>query len=130
MNKVIENIKFIAFLFYRYYCRHKFEQIPYARTIASLTIYTYVQFVLLILAIDKLNMLPENTNDPMWKRYAEVALALLPIALFYLIIAKKSELEEMRFSEAKIKAGNRFLLAYLIVSVLALVILSFARNGK
>jgi hypothetical protein len=50
-------------------------------------------------------------------------LVFLPIFILLKLIIKKDELTSMEFSKAKIKNGNIFLIAYIVLTMAVLILL-------
>jgi len=58
-------------------------------------------------------------------KYGKLALFLLPILLLVSFLVRERDLQHTDYDEDKIKRGGKFLIAYIILSVVLLFVLMF-----
>lgn len=72
-----------------------------------------------------MNWLPIYASDTKIVKYGKLALFLLPILLLVSFLVRERDLQHTDYDEDKIKRGGKFLIAYIILSVVLLFVLMF-----
>jgi hypothetical protein len=119
-------LRFVMFLFYRYYSTGGTYRIPYFSALCATVFLIYIHIFQLLIILDKVNFLPMNANYSKLLNYGMFALFLLPIFLIVAIVAKEKDLEDVNYDEEKIKKGGVNLIIYIVSSVVLLFVLMFA----
>ena len=123
-------LKFIMFLFYRYYSTGGTYRIPYFSTLCALVMLIGLHVFQILVLFDKTSLLPTSTGNARAVNFLIIALCLLPIFLLISRLIKKSDLQEMHYEEGKIKKGNILLILYIVASIALLLFLIFYRKGR
>ena len=122
----MKTIKFTAFLFYRYYSTGATKDIPYFSTLCAMAMIAFMHLMqLLILTHQVDRFIPIKSTDTKTTKYLIMALVLLPIFLLLSLILKKEELKSLSYPADKIRKGNIFLVAYIVLTMALLIILIF-----
>lgn len=74
--------------------------------------------------------MPVSSKNTRVENFLIIALCLLPIFLITAAIVKKSDLQEMTYTEAKMKRGYMFLILYIVLSIAVLLLLILYRKGR
>jgi len=126
----MKTMRFIAYLFYRYYSTGPTKDIPYFSTLCALVMLIGLHVFQVLVLFNKVTLLPVSSKNPRAENFLIMALCLLPIFLITAAIIKKSDLQEMTYEEAKVKRGYMFLILYIILSIALLLLLIFYRKGR
>lgn len=117
-------IKFIAFLFYRYYSTGGTRRIPYFSTLGALVMMLYIHLFQILILINRVDdIIPGGGNEARPIKY-------LKMALFFALFIKKKELQQMAYSPSTIKKGYVWLILYLVASFTVLILLMLYKKGK
>jgi len=117
-------IKFVAFLFYRYYSTGGTQRVPYFSTLCAMSMMIYIhlfQFLILINCVDA--FIPGGDSEARPIKYLKLGLFFIPVFLILAILIKKKELEQMSYAKQVLKKGYVFLISYLIISFVVLIML-------
>jgi hypothetical protein len=127
----MKTIKFVAYLFYRYYSTTKgfAKDIPYAATLGVLVLLSYLHIFQILALLNKTNLIPTNGSQLKAANYLIMGLFMLPILIFFLIVIKKKELQNLRYDSKKIKRGYIYLIVYIILSFSFLMTLALIRRS-
>jgi hypothetical protein len=126
----MKTIKFVAYLFYRYYSTGATKDIPYISTLCALVMLLGLHLFQLLVLFDKVDLLPTSGKNTRAENFLIIFLCLIPIFLLMAFLVKKSELQQMNYEESRIKKGNLFLIIYIIASIATLLLLVIAKKGK
>lgn len=126
----MKTIKFIAYLFYRYYSTGATKDIPYVSTLCALVMLLGLHIFQVLVLLNKVNLLPTSTENTRALNFLIIALCLVPIFLLMAFVVRKSDLQELRYEENRIKKGNLFLIIYIIASIALLLCLILAKKGR
>jgi hypothetical protein len=126
----MKTVKFVAYLFYRYYSTGATKDIPYASALCALVLLFYIHLVQLLLVLNLINLIPINDSDTRIEKFFKIAFFLLPLFLFFIIAIRKKELESLQYDEQKIKTGYVYLIIYIILSFSFMIFLALLRAGK
>jgi hypothetical protein len=126
----MKTIKFVAFLFYRYYSTGSTKDIPYVSTLCALVMLLGLHIFQLLVLINKVNLIPTSIKNTRLENFGLIAMYLIPLFMLMIFFIRKSELKEMSFEESKIKKGNIFLIIYIIASIALLLLIIFIKKGK
>lgn len=125
----MDTIKFTAFLFYRYYSRGKNYGISYVNTILALSMLFFLNLFAVLILLNIPNIIPSFDKLHRLKSFFKMAFFLLPIALLFILIIKKSILDKANYNELKIRRGNIYLICYIILSIALLSLLIWYKRG-
>ena len=120
---MMKTIKFIAYLFYRYYSTGPTKDIPYISTLCALAMLFYIHLVQALILLNKMDLITVKDSDTRVGKYFEMAAFFLPIFLLIILLVSRKELQVMKYDERKVKSGNFYLVVYIIFSFLLLVFL-------
>lgn len=124
-------IKFVAFLFYRYYSTGGTRRVPYFSTLCALAMIAYIHLFQLLILINRVDdIIPGGGDENRGIKYLKMALFFLPIFIILSFFIKKKELQQMQYEKPLIKKGYLFLILYVIVSFTVLILLILYRKGK
>jgi hypothetical protein len=123
-------MRFVAYLFYRYYSTGPTKDIPYFSTLCALVMLLGLHIFQVLVLFDKVSILPTSTRNTRAENFIVIALCLIPIFLLMAFLIRKSDLQEMNYEESKIKRGNMLLIIYVVSSIALLLFLILIRNGK
>ncbi len=123
-------IKFAAFLFYRYYSGgRRPDSSPYFRTICTMTLLAFIHLMQVLIAIDKVGLIPIASADGKTAKQFILFLIMLPIYLLLSQLVRKKELEEMKevyfYNWDGVFNGYVWLFVYMIFSFLLFMGLAY-----
>jgi hypothetical protein len=123
-------IRFIAFLFYRYYSGGKRpDSAPMFSTLSSMTMLVCLQLMLILAIFNRIDIIPIKSSDNIWHQKMVAALLILPIFILLNLIIKKKDLVEIKAQydnhKDKVQKGNIYLIAYIILMFILLVAFGF-----
>ena len=126
----MKTIKFIAYLFYRYYSSTSgfAKDIPYAATLGALVLLAYLHIFQIFAILNKTNLIPTDGSQFKVSNYFIMALFMLPILTFFFVIIKKQDLQQLQYNNEKIKRGYFYLIVYIILSFSFLMLLAILRK--
>ena len=117
-------LKFVMFLFYKYYSKGGTHRIPYFSALCATVFLIYVHIFQILILINKVDeVLPMDKGDAQFIKYIKLAAFLLPIFFVIGYLVKERDLKVAEYDEIAIKKGQIYLVLYIIVSVLALILL-------
>lgn len=127
----MKTIKFIGYLFYRYYSTGATKDIPYFSTLCALVMLVGLHVFQLLLIFSKFHWLDFiNSNESRAKKFLLIGMCLIPLFVIASVLFKKSDVKELNYDENKIKQGYTFLIIYIIMSMALLILLGLYRQGK
>jgi hypothetical protein len=100
----MKTIKFVAFLFYRYYSKGGTKAIPYFSTLSALVFLSFMHLMQLLIVTQKLGSIWPTTQGKLIQ-YVIVALYTFPLYLLFWLLIKEHELEEMEYPRERIRVG-------------------------
>jgi len=118
-------LKFVMFLFYRYYSKGGTFRIPYFSALCAVVFLIYLHIFQLLILFNGISLLPMNPNDNKGLKYIKLAGFLLPVFLIIGLLVKEKELKNADYAEAKVKRGGMFLVIYIVLSFSLLMVLAF-----
>ncbi|MFL9482882.1 hypothetical protein ACI6Q2_08895 [Chitinophagaceae bacterium LWZ2-11] len=124
----MRTIKFIAYLFYRYYSTGATKDIPYFSTLCAMVMLFGLHVFQILILVNKNGVLPTNNNR--FENFIKIIVYLIPVFLLFTYVIKRSDLQEMNYDEGKIKKGNIVLIVYILASIALLVVLMLIKTGK
>ncbi len=99
-------IKFVAFLFYKYYRTGPTSRIPYFSTLCALAFIIYIHLCQLLILTNTIDyVLPQKSEENRILDYLKIAIFFVPIFLTLGLFIKKKELNNMNFGSATIRRG-------------------------
>ncbi len=126
----MKTIKFVAYLFYRYYSTGPRKDIRYFSTIGAMVMLFYFHLVQLLIIFNAINLIPVKDSDTRVTEYFKIALFMTPLFFIIMLFIKKSELDTMQYDEQKIKRGYIYLVIYIILSFSFMIFLALLKKGK
>lgn len=124
----MRTIKFIAYLFYRYYSTGATKDIPYFSTLCAMVMLFGLHVFQILILVNKNGLLPTNNNR--FENFIKIIVYLIPVFLLFTYVIKRSDLQEMNYDEGKIKKGNIVLIVYILASIALLVVLMLIKTDK
>ncbi len=118
-------LKFVMFLFYRYYSKGGTFRIPYFSALCATVFLIYIHIFQVLIILRKVDWLPMIKGDLRIINYGKLALFLLPVFLIVGLMVKERDLKNVRYDEQRIKKGGIFLIIYIIITILLLFTLMF-----
>ncbi len=129
----MNTIKFIGYLFYRYYEKPPQRGNPYFRTMGSLLLLVYIHILQLLALFNKIDLIPIKSSDDKLTKSIIMLLILIPIYLFVTKLLKKSDIEPLKekydYNWDKVHSGNLWLIIYIILSMALMFVLAIWRKG-
>ena len=126
----MKTVRFIAYLFYRYYSNGATKDIPYISTLCALVMLLGLHIFQFVVLFDKVDILPFSYQNNRAEKFFVTALCLAPVFVIVALLIKKTDIEAMHFEENKIRNGNIALVIYIITSVALLLFLILYKKGK
>jgi len=125
----MKTIKFVGYLFYRYYSKGPRANIPYFSTMGSMTLLGFMHLMQILIVLDKVDLIPISSSDDKPKRYLMMFLVMLPIYFVMTRLFRKSDIEPLKekydYNWDKVFKANVLLVIYIIVSFALIFILAF-----
>jgi hypothetical protein len=116
-------LKFVMFLFYKYYTKGGTHRIPYFSTLVAVAFILYIHFFQVLIIFDFVDLLPMKQNDDKIIKYFKFAAFFLPIMFFISLIVKEKDIRGANYNDDRIQRGGKRLILYLVSSFLFLLIL-------
>jgi len=126
----MKTLKFVAFLFYKYYSTGPTARIPYFSTLSALVLIVYIHLVQVLLLLDATNLIPTDGSQMKGINFIKMGLFMVPFFLILAFLIKHSELKTMIYPTRTIKRGYVFLIAYIIFSFALMIVISLYKTGK
>ena len=123
-------LRFIMYLFYRYYSTGGTRNIPYFSALCAVVFLIYIHIFQALVVFNKVYILTLDQGDVRLVKYGKLAFFLLPIFLIVYYLAKPIDIKQLHYSEKKIKKGNLYLVIYIITSFILLFVLIFTIPKK
>lgn len=124
-------IKFVAFLFYRYYSTGGTRRVPYFSTLCALAMIVYIHLFQILILINRVDdIIPGSGDEARIIKYLRMALFFAPIFLLLAFLIKKEELKKMNYDKHVIRKGYFALVLYVIISFAVLILLMLYKKNK
>jgi len=123
-------LRFVMFLFYRYYSTGGTRRIQYFSSISAVGFLIYLHILQLLIIIDKLNWFPMEESDTKLVKYGKMAFFFLPIFIIIALLVKEKDLRDAEYDEDKIRTGGRWLVVYIVFSFVLTFVLAAALAKK
>jgi len=129
LKSMMRTIKFAAYLFYRYYSKPPQRGGPYLRTIASLTLLSFMHVLFIASLFGEGNFI-QKAVDYFSLNKTIIILILMSLAgTLILLFIKEKDLKELDekygTNTAKIKTGNVWLIIYCVISFTLVILGAF-----
>jgi hypothetical protein len=118
-------LRFVMFLFYRYYSKGGTYRIPYFSALSATIFLIYIHIFQLLIIMHRVDWLPMYVSDTRLVKYGKLALLLLPIFFIITFLVKEKDLRNAAYNDDKIRRGGSYLIAYIMSSVILLFVLMF-----
>lgn len=130
---IIKTIKFVGYLFYRYYAKGPRASFPYFSTLCSMTFLGYIHLFQILILLNSVDLIPINpTNSKLFKRLI-MFFVMLPIFFLITQLFKKSDIvplkEKYDNNWDKVYKGNTWLVIYIIISIALIFILAILKKN-
>lgn len=116
-------LKFVMYLFYRYYSTGGTKSIPYFSALCAVVFLIYIHIFQLFIIINKVEVFGMGEDNSRIENYGRLVLFLLPIFLIIGYLIKPNDLKSLKYKEDKIKKGNIYLIAYCALNCVVLFLL-------
>lgn len=123
-------VRFVMFLFYRYYSKGGTYKIPYFSALCATVFLIYIHIFQALIVFNAVELLPMNTGDSKVLKYGKLALFLLPIFIIVWLLVPENFLRNANYADEKVKSGGRNLVIYIILSVALLFSLALLMANK
>lgn len=117
----MKTLKFVMYLFYRYYSTGGTSRIPYFSALCAMVMIIYIHIFQLLIIFDKVNLLSIVDSDTRIEKYGKIALFLLPIFFVVAFLVQPKSIKKLNYDEGKIRKGNLYLIVYIVFNFLLLV---------
>jgi uncharacterized membrane protein HdeD (DUF308 family) len=128
----MKTIKFVGYLFYRYYSKGPRANIPYFSTVCAMTLLGFLHLMQGLLLFDKVDLIPANSSDSKATKWLIMLLVMLPIYLLMTGLFKKVDVvplkEKYDYNWEKVFRGNVWLTVYIIISFALVIILAILKK--
>lgn len=125
----MRTVRFIAYLFYRYYSSGPRKTIAYLSTMLAMSLLFYIHLFQGLILFGGTNIVPQGSKSEIGT-WVKMAIFLLPIYLLLRWLIKESDLKASAYDEEKTRKGNIWLVIYILLSVTLLVLLILYKKGK
>jgi hypothetical protein len=129
----MNTIKFIGYLFYRYYTKPPKATIPYFRTLCSLSLLAFMHLMQILILINKTDLIPIKSSDDKLTKRIIMFFVFIPIYLLMTRLFKKTDIEPLKEkydnNSDKVYSGNVCLIIYIILSMVLIGVLAFWKKG-
>lgn len=122
-------LKFVTYLFYKYYSTGPTKQIPYLSSILAVGMLCFIHVAQIFILFNWIKILPQGYKSEL-STWLKMALFIAPIFLLLALLIKKPNVDSQVYSENKIKKGYLWLIVYIIVSISTLVLLIMYKKGR
>lgn len=123
-------MKFIAYLFYKYYSTGATKDIAYFSTLCALVMLIGLHIFQILLLLNRENLLPSYSKHTRVENFLIIAVWLTPVFLLTAFFIRKSELLTVSYSENRVKKGNVWLVIYIVASIAFLILLLLLKKGR
>ena len=124
----MKTIKFVGYLFYRYYSKGPRANIPYFSTMCSMTLMGFMHLIQILILLDKVSIIPINSSDDKLTKRLIMFLIMVPIYFLMTSLFKKSDIEPLKekydYNWDKVFNGNVWLVIYIILSFALIFVLA------
>ena len=125
----MKTIKFVGYLFNRYYSKGPRANIAYFSTMCSMTLLGFMHLMQILVIIDKAKVIPTSSSGDKLTRFITFLVIMTPIYLLMTFLYKKSDYpilkEKYDPNWDKVFKGNVWLVIYIILSFSLIFILTF-----
>ncbi len=118
-------LRFVMFLFYRYYSKGGTYRIPYFSALCAVVFLIYMHFFQLLIVTNAVDLLPMNKELSRAANYLKLAGFLLPVFLLVHFLVKEKALKALHYDSSTIKTGGIILTIYIVLSFILLIGLMF-----
>jgi len=126
----MKTVKFIAYLFYRYYSTGTTRQIAYFSTLCALVMLMYIHLAQVLIILNGMDLIPTDGSQAKIGNWVKMAVFLIPFFLLFFFLIKENALKEVSYNKQKIKQGYIFLIVYIVVSFTVMILLALYKKGK
>jgi len=129
----MKTIKFVGYLFYRYYSKGPRASIPYFSAICSMTLLGFMHLMQILILFNKVNLIPINSDENKLTKRLIILIFMLPIYFIMTRLFRKKDIEPLKekydYNWDKVYSGNVWLIIYIIISMTLIGILVFWKKN-
>ncbi|HMF70096.1 MAG TPA: hypothetical protein VK616_01405 [Flavitalea sp.] len=118
-------VKFVTYLFYRYYSKGSTKDVAYIKTVCSAVLLILINLWIVLILLNQTDIVPATTNGAKGMKYLKIALYTSPIFLFFFFFVREKDLKLMVFEEKKLIVASRILWIYIVLSFVLMIALMF-----
>jgi hypothetical protein len=122
-------MRYVAYLFYRYYSSGPTKDIAYYSTLFALSLLFFIHLCQVLLIFGWTNIIPRGRKTEI-TTWLKMGLFLIPIFTLFKVMIKEKTLSKLTYDEKIINKGYYFLFFYIIISMTILVLLILYKKGK
>lgn len=125
----MKTIKFVGYLFTRYYSKGPKANISYFSTMCSMTLLGFMHLMQILIIIAKVKLIPITSSTEKPIKYITFLVVMIPIYFLMTFLYKKSDFpllkEKYDTNWNKVFKGNILLVIYIICSFTLIFVLTF-----
>ena len=125
----MRTLRFISYLFYRYYSTGSTKNIAYTKTMCAVCMLFCMHIIEFLLLIDKTALITHFDQSHRIEIYLKFFLLISPLLLIFNFLIKEIQLQTMYYDENKIKKGNKYLIAYVSIDIIFLFTLIWIKKA-
>jgi hypothetical protein len=134
-QKEMKLIRFVAFLFYRYYSGgRRPETIPLFHALCSITLLASFHVVQILILLNRVDVILTKPADNHWQQKLGIAAVFIAIFVVFSLIIKRKHMEELeeryQYEWDKIVNANVWLIVYIIMSFALIIVLALWKNHR
>jgi hypothetical protein len=130
----MKTIKFVGYLFYRYYSKGPRAGIPYFSTMGSMTLLGFMHLMQILILLNKVDLIQRNSTDDGLTKRIIIFFVMLPIYFLMTRLFKKSDIEPLKEKYDKhwdkVFSGNVWLIIYCILSFTLIIVLALWKKHQ
>ncbi len=92
----MKTIKFVGYLFYRYYSKGPRANIPYFSTLCAMTMLGFMHLMQLLILFDGVDLIPIKSNDDKLTKKLIIFGSMIPLYLLMTQLFKKKDIEMLK----------------------------------
>lgn len=129
----MKTVRFIGYLFHRYYSQPPSASSPYFKTICSMSLLVFMHLIQVLILFKKTDLIPINSSDDKLTKRIIIFFLLVPIYFLITKTFKKSDIKPLKekydYNWDKVFSGKVWLLVYIFLSMTSIGILAFWKKG-
>ncbi|MFA6978447.1 MAG: hypothetical protein WC209_03900 [Ignavibacteriaceae bacterium] len=130
---MVRLIRFVLFLFYKYYSVGPNAEISFFAAITSFLAIIMLNVIIFwgIFGVGIDQVIPLKQTDEIWKKYLEIAIyfALPAFTIMYLFF-KQERIKNLKYDSTTIELGNLALVFYIVALFIAIIVVGIIKGGQ